>query len=51
MRCECKELIVKGICDKVFRQILVDKCRQSLVDKLVEECNENIDKKNYIQIK
>ena len=27
------------------------KCRQILVDKLVEECNENIDEKNYIQIK
>ena len=50
-RCEYKLLIDKGICDKGFRQILVDKCRQSLVDKLVEECNENIDKKNYIQIK
>ena len=28
-RCECKELI--------------DKCRKRLVDKLIEECNENIE--------
>ena len=26
-------------------------CRKRLVDKLVEECRENIDEKNYIQIK
>ena len=27
------------------------KCWKRLVDKLVEECHENIDEKNYIQVK
>ena len=64
-RCECKELIEKGICDKGFNwspsscECECDKscdvgedldyknckCRKSLADKLVEECNENIDEK------
>ena len=60
-RCECKELIDKGICDKGFIRNLgscecdkscdVGKCldygnckfRKRLIDKLVEECIENID--------
>ena len=62
-RCECKELIVKGICDKGFfwnpsncdcecdkscdfgeyLDFKNCKCRNKLVDKLVEECSENID--------
>ena len=62
-RCECKELIDKGICDKGFiwnpnnfececdkscevgeyLDYKNSKCRNKLVDKLVEECSENID--------
>ena len=62
-RCECKELINKGICDKGFIwnpsncECECDKscdvgeyldyenckCRKRLVDKLVDECDENID--------
>ena len=58
-RCECKELIDKGMCDKGFiwnpsnfececdTGEYLDykncKCRNKLVDKLVEKCNENID--------
>ena len=61
--CECKELIVKEMCDKGFIwnpsnfECECDKscdvgeyldyknckCRNNLVDKLVEECGENID--------
>ena len=61
-RCECKELINKGICDKGFIwnpsncececDKLCDigeyldyknrKCRKKIIDKLVEECSENI---------
>ena len=53
-QCECKELIDKGICDKGyiwdpscdFGEYLDYencKCRKSLIDKLIEECNENIE--------
>ena len=62
-RCECQELIDKGICNKGFIwnpsnseyecDKLCDvgeyldykncKCRKRLIDKLVEECSENID--------
>ena len=54
-RGECKELIDKGRCDKGFIWNLNNcdvgeyldykncKCRKSLVDKLVEECSENVD--------
>ena len=62
-RCECKELIDNGRCDKEFIwnpsncececDKLCDvgeyldykncKCRKRLIDKLVEECSENID--------
>ena len=62
-RCECKDLIDKGICEKEFiwnrsncececdKSCYVKehldyencKCRKRLVDKLVEECSENID--------
>ena len=71
-RCECKELVDKGICDKKKlnlnprnRECECDKscdvgeyldyknceCRKKLVDKLVEECNENIDEKELHQNK
>ena len=60
-RCECKELIYKGTCDKGFiwnpsscececdKSCNIDeyldysscKCRQKLIDPLVEECTEN----------
>ena len=63
-RCECKELIDKGVCDKGYiwnpcnREWKCDKscdigkyldykncaCEKGLVDKLVDECNETIDK-------
>ena len=62
-RCECKQLIGKGMCDKGFiwnpsncacecdkscdigeyLDYKNCKCRNKLVDKLVEECGENID--------
>ena len=62
-RCECRQLIDKGMCDKGFNWNPINcewecnkscdvreyldynyfKCRERLVDKLVEECNENID--------
>ena len=56
--CERKELIDKGVCNKGFiwnpGNCECDigeyldyencKCRKKLVDKLVEECTENIDK-------
>ena len=62
-RCECKELIDKGVCNKKFiwnpsnyeRECnkscdfseYLDckncKCRTSLVNKLIDECNETID--------
>ena len=64
-RCECKELVEKGICDKGFiwnsnncelecdqsrdvREYLDYencKCSKKLIDKLVEECSENINEK------
>ena len=59
-RCECKELIDKGVCnkesiwnpsnceceyDKSFGEYLDYKnCKKTLLDKLTEECIENIDK-------
>ena len=62
-RCECKELIDKGVCEKgsiwnpsncececdkscdvgEYLDYENCKCRKKLVDKLVEECTENID--------
>ena len=65
-RCEYKELIDKGICDKGYAQnpsncgcecdkscdvgeyLDYEYCKRKkrLVDKLVEECNENIDEAN-----
>ena len=64
-RCECKELIDEGICDKGFiwspnnceyecdkscnvveyLDYANCKCRKRLIDKLVEECSENIHEK------
>ena len=64
-RCECKELVDKGICDKGFFwnpsncECECDKlcgigeyldykncvCRNSIVDKLVEECTKFVDEK------
>ena len=47
-RCESKELIDKGICDKgeyldvgEYLDYKNCKCRKKLIDKLVEECIEN----------
>ena len=45
--CECE-------CDKPcdvgkYLDYVNCKCRKRLIDKLVEECSENIDEKNYIQ--
>ena len=62
-RCECKELIDKGVGDKGYAQNLTNcecdcdkscdvgeyldyencKCRKRFLDKMVEECCENID--------
>ena len=67
-RCECKELIDRGICDIrcIWNPSNCDcecdkscdvgeylnyencKCRNKLVDKLVEECIENIDRNDMI---
>ena len=61
-RCECKELIDQGMCDKGFVWNLSNcececdkscdiaeyldykncKCRKKIIDKLTEECSENI---------
>ena len=68
-RCECKELIHKGVCDKRFIwnpsncECECDKscdigeyldyenckCRKKLVDKLVEECTENIEETRLVE--
>ena len=67
-RCECKELIGKGMHDKgfIWNPINCDcecdkscnvgeyldykncKCRNKLVDKLVEECSENVDRNEMV---
>ena len=69
-RCECKELIEKGICDKEYIwnpsncKCECDKscdygeyldyenckCRKVLVDKLIEECNGNIEETSLFKI-
>ena len=65
-RCEYKELIDKGRCNKGFiwnpsscececdlREYLDYencRCRKKLVDKLVEECSENIDENEMISV-
>ena len=69
-RCECKELIDKGVCDKGFIwnpsncECECDKscdvgeyldyenckCRKKLVDKLVEECTENVEEVKLAKI-
>ena len=65
-RCECKELIDKGVCDKgsiwnpsncececdvgEYLDYKNCKCRKKLVDKLVEECTENIDEVNIAEM-
>ena len=68
-RCECKEVIDKGLCDKGFiwnpsnYEFECDKscdigkyldyenckCRTKLVDKLVEECTENIEETKLVE--
>ena len=66
-RCECKELIDKGVCDRVSNPsncececdkscdvgVCLDyescKCRKKLVDKLVDECTENIDEVKIVE--
>ena len=67
-RCECKELIDKGMCDKGFIWNLKNcececdkscdigqyldykncKCRKKIIDKLIEECSENIDENKML---
>ena len=67
-RCECKELIDKGMCDKGFIwnpsncECECDKscdigehldnknckCRKKIIDKLIEECSENIDENKML---
>ena len=62
-RCECKEFVGKGNCDKgfIWNHSICDgecdklcnvgeyldyeicKCREKIVDKLVEECSKNLD--------
>ena len=69
-RCECKELIDKGTCDKGFiwnpsncececnKSCDIGeyldyencKCRKKLVDKLVEECTENVKEEKITEI-
>ena len=69
-RCECKELIDKGVCDKGYAwnpsncececnkscnfSEYLDyencKCRRSLVNKLIDECNETIDEVKLTKI-
>ena len=69
-RCECKELIDKGVCGKEYAwnpsncECQYDKpcdfgeyldyenckCRKKLVNKLVEECNENIGEAKFTEI-
>ena len=69
-RCECKELIDKGVCGKEYAwnpsncECQYDKpcdfgeyldyenckCRKKLIDKLVEDCNENIDEEKLTEI-
>ena len=68
-RCECKELIDKGVCDKRFiwnpsncececdkscgvgeyLDYLNCKYRKKLVDKLIEECTENIEQTSLVE--
>ena len=68
-RCECKELVDKGVCDKGFiwnprncececdkschiGEYLVYescKCRKKLVDKLIEECTENVNEEKITE--
>ena len=67
-RCECKELIDKGVCDKGYiwnpsnyececdkscdigEYLYYQNCkyRKRLVDKLVHECDENIDEETSL---
>ena len=65
-RCECKELIDKGRCDKEFvwnssiyececdkscgigQYLDYKKCRKELINRLVEECGEDIDENELI---
>ena len=62
--CECKELIDKGVCNKGFIWNLSNcececykscdfsewKCKKRLVNKLAEECTENIDETRLVEI-
>ena len=69
-RCECKELIDKGVCDKGYAwnpsncECECDKsydvgeyldyenckCRNRLVDKLVDECTETVEETSLVKI-
>ena len=68
-RCECKELIDKGVCDKGFiwnssncececnkscdvcKYLDYEKCKckKRLADKLIDECNENIEETSLVK--
>ena len=68
-RCECKELIDKGVCDKGFIWNLSNcececdkscdigeyldyescRCRKKVVDKLCEECTDNIEEIRIVE--
>ena len=68
-RCECKELIDKGVCYNRFIQNLSNcececdkscdlgeyldhescKCRKKVVDKLFEECTDNIEETRLVE--
>ena len=54
-RCECKELIDKGICDKGFIWNPSNcececECRKKLADKLIDECTETIEEVKLAEI-
>ena len=50
-QCECKELIDKGISNGgEYLDYENCKCRKRLMDKLIEECNENIEETSLIKI-
>ena len=52
-RCECKKLIDKGACDEEFKYLDYEncKCRKKIVDKLVEECPDNVEEVKLAPIK
>ena len=47
-RCECKELIDKGVCDKRYILIQDCKCKEEIIDLFVEKCTEYDDNQTKI---